>query len=372
MTSTSVSSDGSPFSSASSPSRSPNYRIERGDATDLPVDENTVDCVVTSPPYWQKRDYGVDGQIGQEQTADEYIGHLTAVLDELSRVLHRRGTAFINIGDTFRDRSLVGIPRRFAAAARQSGWTVRNEITWVKNGGLPNPVDNRFTQRTESIFFLTQDTEYYHDRFGYRSEYGKTGDVWEVDVEPDPGTHLAPFPSALVRRALVFGCPPLVCTRCNSAFERNVTPTFDLDEERPQARRAMELYRESDLERKHLEAVRSLGLGTVGKMSEVQTGTGRNTDSVQELAEKARDILGSYSREFIQPPLESDGWQPTCDESCGRSEDSLDTNTRTGVVLDPFVGTGTTVEEAGRLALSGIGTDIAPPSVFQLPLQAQF
>lgn len=378
-----------PFTCAPTPENSPMYTIRKSDAFDLPIPNNYVDLVVTSPPYWQKRDYGYAGQIGQEDTPEDYINQLIGVLDECSRVLRPEGSAFVNIGDTYRNRSLDGIPYRFAAAAQEAGWTVRNEITWVKTGGVPDPANNRFTRRTESIFFLVHDADdYYYDQYGYREQFSKTGDIWEIDMEPDESSHLAPFPSALVERALVCGCPPLVCTHCGQPYKRAVESSFDLDTDRSQAQRAMEKYQESSLERRHLEAVRATGLGVVGKTSEVQTGTGHNSDTVEELAAEAREVLGSYTREFLQPTRESIGWQPTCEASCDRYSDnetvaetptSIITeegttvpNTRPGVVLDPFVGTGTTVEEASRCGLSAVGTDLAPPSDFQLPLNAQF
>lgn len=369
--------------------KSPSYMVRSGDAFDLPLSDCSVDTVVTSPPYWQKRDYGMDGQIGQEDSPEEYINSLMTFLAECDRVLHPTGSAFVNLGDTYRDRSLLGIPQRFAAAVRDSDWTVRNEITWVKNGGVPSPVDNRFTCCTESVFFLVKNPDdYYHDQFAYRERYGKTGDIWEIDMEPDGSSHLAPFPSALVERALLFGCPPLVCTRCNRPYKRIVDPSFELDTDRPQAKRAMERYQESNLDREHLEAVRATGLGMTGKTSEVQTGTGCNSTTVEELAAEAREVLGSYTREFVQPSRETVGWEPTCEASCSCysktesvEQKSINTitekateipNTRPGVVLDPFVGTGTTVEAASRCGLSAIGTDLSPPSDFQLPLNAHF
>jgi len=91
--------------------------IVRADARQLPLDSDSVDLVITSPPYWRKRDYGLDGQIGQESTPKEYVSALVTALREWRRVLRPTGSVFLNIGDTYRYRRLSGIPALVEAAA---------------------------------------------------------------------------------------------------------------------------------------------------------------------------------------------------------------------------------------------------------------
>ncbi|MBA3740324.1 MAG: methyltransferase domain-containing protein [Chloroflexi bacterium] len=117
--------------SASSPldlhlSQPPTLKALRGDARQLPLEDDCVDLIATSPPYWQKRDYEHPDQIGQEATAAQYTHAINECLREWRRVLRPTGSVFLNVGDTFHKRSLAGIPGRVEAAAGDDGWIIRN------------------------------------------------------------------------------------------------------------------------------------------------------------------------------------------------------------------------------------------------------
>lgn len=99
-----------------------------GDARHVPLQPGDADMVVTSPPYWLKRDYGVEGQIGQEATAEGFVGTLVDCMENWKSVLPRWGSVFINIGDTYHNGSLANTPGRLEFAAHNAGWTVRNRI----------------------------------------------------------------------------------------------------------------------------------------------------------------------------------------------------------------------------------------------------
>ena len=332
----------------------PTHELYESDARDLPLDDDTVDFIVTSPPYWQKRDYELENQIGQETTPEQYIETIIHLLNEWERVLRPHGSVFFNIGDTYEDRSLVGIPSMVHRSARRYGWLVRNEILWTKNGGIPEPANNRLANRHESIFHLSRTNDYYYDLYKYSHQYGNgsnPGDVWQIDLEPNTGDHLAPFPTELVRRSVTLACPPAVCTDCHQPIERQLEKTDQLDPTRPQARRAMEIYENSDLTKDHIQAIQSVGISDAGKARQIQDGSGRNTDGVQKLADRAKDVLGGYFREFTYAKKKTSGWK-TC---------HCDAPTEPGVVLDPFCGTGTTLEAAADLGFSTIGVDLDPP-----------
>lgn len=329
------------------PDEDPSYRVLKAEATNLALAENSVDLVVTSPPYWQKRDYGVDGQIGQEPTVEDYASTIGDVLDELDRVLCPHGSVFLNVGDTYEENSLQGVPARVAAEARSRGWIVRNRFTWLKTGGMPNPVENRVAPRTEPVFHLSRDTDYYYDKFGYSEIYGNgsdPGDVWEIDYDRNLNGHVAPFPLELPLRAIRVACPRAVGPA--GPVERELSRSLEPDTSRQQGQRAKELFEESDLTEDHIRAVQARGLGDSGKDSQIQNGTGRNTDEIERLAEEADDVFGSYSREFLNARYETVGWT----ETEGR--------TRPGVVLDPFAGTGTTVHAARQVGVSAIASDL--------------
>lgn len=345
------------------PSQPSTHHIEKADARDIDIDDDTVDFVITSPPYWQKRDYGVEDQIGQEETPEEFIDAIINCLNEWGRVLKPTGSIFLNIGDTYDNNSLVGIPGMLQRAAQENGWLVRNTILWAKNGGMPEPAKNRLANRYEHIFHLTQNNDYYYDLFGYSNKYGNgsnPGDVWKVGFDRNTGGHLAPFPRELVERALTLGCPPAVCTECGEPQTRELRRTTQLDPSRKQAERAMEIYEDSDLTEEHIRAVQAVGISDAGKAREIQDGTGRNADDVQELADEAKDVLGGYFREYTFPKKETAGWSG-CDH---------DAETKPGVVMDPFMGSGTTLEVASGMGLSSVGVDLDPPKDFQQPISA--
>lgn len=343
--------------------RPPVHDSHEADARDIPIGNDAVDFIVTSPPYWQKRDYGLEDQIGQEDTPEEFVDVLVETLAEWRRVLRPHGSLFLNIGDTYENRTRVGIPWMVARAAREDGWLVRNEIRWTKDGGMPEPASNRLANRHEPIFHLTQDNDYYYDLWGYANAYGNgsnPGDVWNIGFERNTGDHLAPFPSKLVKRAATLGCPPAVCTECGAPRRRELRRTDRLDPSRPQARRAMEIYDGSDLTEEHVRAIQSVGISDAGKAREIQDGTGRNAADVQELADEAKDVLGGYFREFTYAKKETAGWT-----TCG-----CEAPTEPGVVLDPFCGTGTALEAAASLGFSTVGVDLDPPETLQKSLTA--
>jgi DNA modification methylase len=155
-----------------------------------------LDCVITSPPYWQLRDYGYEGQWGLEPTFQEYLEHLWEMMDEIYRVLKPSGTVWINLGDTFGggnsgqggdcgkhtednpnikgtrfdkgvkkplNKCLLLIPHRFAIGCIDRGWIVRNDIIWAKRNGMPESVTDRFSKKHEYFFFMVKSQNYYFD-----------------------------------------------------------------------------------------------------------------------------------------------------------------------------------------------------------------
>lgn len=325
-----------------------------GDARTIPIADASVDLVTTSPPYWRKRDYCVGGQIGQESTPNGYVAALVDCLSEWRRVLRPTGSVFLNIGDTFHNRRLVGIPARVETAAADDGWIVRNRIIWAKEGGMPDPVQNRLVSRHEYIIHLVTRHDYYYDLFGYSRAIGNganPGDVWWINPRRHMGDHLAPFPTEIVERAILLACPERICGRCNAPRRRIVERTTDLDSSRPQARRALELAKEAGLTQDHLTAIQATGVSDAGKALRVQNGTGRNAEHVKQLAAYAKEVLGGYFREFTFAKRVTVGWTKcTCKQ-----------RTEPGVVLDPFMGTGTTLDTARKMGRSAIGVDLVVP-----------
>lgn len=240
----------------------PYYADERvtlyhGDALSLAqaLPEASVNCIVTSPPYWGLRDYGHEHQIGLEETPDEYVAKLVRLFGELKRVLRDDGTVWLNLGDSYGgDKNLVGIPWRVAFALQADGWYLRSDIVWYKPNPMPESIKDRPTRSHEYIFLLAKRERYYYDadaikepisaameaaikrgarhdkaykhdsqtRMGKRSgnrafadpeslrriKAGRNKrDVWTVPTVPSDHCHFAVFPPDLIRPCILAGCP---------------------------------------------------------------------------------------------------------------------------------------------------------------------
>jgi DNA modification methylase len=134
------------------------HRIVCGDAVEV-LRRQPPACValtITSPPYYLHRDYGVEGQIGQEPTLQDYLDRIGAVFEEVLRVTDDRGTCFVVIGDTYRDRRLLLVPHRLALLASDLGWIVRNDLIWNKTSPPPESPRNRWRSGHEHVLFLSK------------------------------------------------------------------------------------------------------------------------------------------------------------------------------------------------------------------------
>lgn len=233
--------------------------------------DNSVDCCITSPPYYGLRDYGKADQIGLELTPEEYINHLVGVFTEVHRVLKPTGTLWLNIGDSYagsgkgawknkeaqkeiyipnptdalakmpktwdgiKAKDLIGIPWMLAFALRRNGWYLRQEIIWHKPNAMPESVKDRCGKSHETIFLLSKSPNYYFDYkaiqqegevrerkeviggrnpyyAGSNREFEYTGvvnkrSVWTVPVKPFIGAHFATFPDTLIVDCVKAGCP---------------------------------------------------------------------------------------------------------------------------------------------------------------------
>lgn len=135
------------------------------------IPDNSINMVITSPPYWNLRDYKAEGQLGLENNPDEYIENLCIIFDEVYRVLKSKGSCWINIDDRYIDkninnakaRSLYGIPDRLKIKLIDRGWICRNEIIWYKPNAMPSSAKNRFNQDYEKIYFFVKHHNYYFE-----------------------------------------------------------------------------------------------------------------------------------------------------------------------------------------------------------------
>lgn len=206
------------------------------------LDDESIDCVITSPPYWALRDYEKnEEQFGLEETADEYVEKLILLFDEIHRILKPTGTCWVNIGDTYSGsgkglwnsgdyrkesfkfdkkpavkddvmkKSLTMIPERFALSMiRSKKWALRNQIIWHKPNVKPENVDDRYTNDFEKLFFFVKDRQY---NFKKQTETGANGKernkraVWSIHTGQYQGAHTAVFPPELLHGPIDAGCP---------------------------------------------------------------------------------------------------------------------------------------------------------------------
>lgn len=334
--------------------------------------DSSVDCCISSPPYWALRDYGCDGQIGQEETPEKYIETLLNVFREVYRVLKPTGTCFVNLGDTYngtkqgntetnknpklvtdsfkkekvktiQDKSLLMIPERFAIGMIDAGWILRNQIIWHKPNQMPSSATDRFTVDFEKIFFFVkQSTGYYFeqqlepytkplDKWGgddleangkntWDDGTGQTTDrnrnmrpnpegknmrtVWSINTEPFPEAHFATYPELLVCRMIKAGCPKEVCKKCGTPKQK--------------------IYERENVAR------------TLNK--------GRNGFGVDEM--KAEKNKGSSHAGYVART------------EIGETDCGCNAGFKNGLILDPFMGAGTTALVARKLNRNYVGFEL--------------
>lgn len=259
----------------------PTGRVLVGDALKrlrrLP--DQSVDTIVTSPPYYLLRDYGLPEQLGLEDSVHAWVTQLGRVMAEVGRVLKPGGSVWLNLGDTYarqprhgaEPKSLLLGPERLVIALLKNGWRLRNRVVWAKPNPMPTSVKDRLATTWEPVYLLVRDRHYYFDLDAIRvpapqsmppsrpsgegkySAIGKPrpawagpvagnnaglermkargenshplgknpGDVWTIPTGSYRGAHFATFPEALVHRPLLATCPERTCRGCGAPWRRS-------------------------------------------------------------------------------------------------------------------------------------------------------
>jgi len=255
----------------------PRNRVLVGDAAtrlrQLPT--GIIDAVVTSPPYFLLRDYGVAGQLGAEPHIDDYVTDFVAVADEIARVLKPTGSFWLNLGDSYSRgpqygapaKGMLLAPERILLALHARGWIVRNKIVWSKPNAMPTSVRDRLACSWEPLYLLVRSEHYRFDldairephrssrtpaRRAHQEKYanrpdwagplagandgliraraegrvghplGKNpGDVWTIATAGYRGAHFATFPPRLVERPFLAAVPERICTTCSRPWKRD-------------------------------------------------------------------------------------------------------------------------------------------------------
>jgi len=252
----------------------PHNRILIGDVRErlLELPDASVDCVLTSPPYFGLRDYGHPSQLGLESNVQAWVEDLRIVNRELIRILKPTGSLWLNVADSYSAHSREGAspkslllgPQRLVLALAEDGWTVRNQIIWHKPNAMPSSIRDRLACTYEVAYLLVRNKRYFFDLdcirvpsrsirnrprgehySGYPPDYavprggqinrnnglgkkcahplGKNpGDVWSVGTVGFRGAHFATFPLQLIERPLLATCPENVCAECGRPWQRTV------------------------------------------------------------------------------------------------------------------------------------------------------
>ncbi|MDD4613824.1 MAG: site-specific DNA-methyltransferase [Caldisericia bacterium] len=363
------------------------HEIINGDVLDglRSLPDCSVQCAVTSPPYWGLRDYGVPGQIGLEPTPDEYVEKMVGVFREVRRVLRDDGTAWLNLGDSYasaracgrrnvvgsgsledgkrdagpnrpvnglREKNLVGIPWRVAFALQADGWYLRSDIIWSKPNPMPESVRDRPTKSHEYVFLLTKRPRYFYDADAVREtmikgdcnsgakNYRASNGVEFRDASTQSRTDnpagrnrrtvwvIAPQPTPEAHFATFPEALVIPCIKAGTS-ERGCCPECGAP-----WRRVVERT-----------------FDTAGRDEIISR---RNVKHDASRKDKENHNLSGIELARLTNRVET-GWQPTC--TCDVAE------TVPCVVLDPFGGSGTVAKVARDLGRSSVMIELNPEYV---------
>lgn len=341
-------------------------KIIQGDCIEVlkAMPDESVQCCVTSPPYWGLRDYGVAGQIGLEPTIEEYIARMVAVFAEVRRVLRRDGTVWMNLGDAYchgtgvdrkpttiagpgvpaswsnrsqgnriqpvsglKPKDLCGIPWRVAFALQSDGWWLRQDIIWSKPNPMPESVTDRCTKSHEYIFLLSKSARYYYD-------------AEAIKESSSPDSHARYARGRSDNHKWANGGPgnqTIATNRPGSKFAPGVNPKALMGSPGPRSR----MFVDRDVQhQKHATKSRQNESFSSAVKDLVDN---RNRRSVWTIATQAcsEAHFATFPEDLVKPCILA-GCQVG------------------GVVLDPFFGSGTVGRVATELGRDFIGIELNP------------
>jgi DNA modification methylase len=314
-----------PFLANQSPLVIGQSKIYFGDSLSIlkTLDSQSANLCVTSPPYFGLRDYKVEGQIGAEASFQDYIKKIVEVFHEVKRVLKDSGSCYLNLGDSYKNKNLNMIPERIALMMQeQDGWILRNKIVWYKRNHMPSSVEDRYTNSYEIIFFFSKSRSYYFDLNAVRIPRAFPQDVARR-IRKDKQDGIIPFAKdnkqgQAWRRDLKQDNVPGKNANTYRGFNERWRTKQDLAHNRAGS---------------YEDPLHARALNPNGK----------NPGDVWEICTRPYPgaHFATYPEELVEICVKS---------SCPQS----------GIVLDPFCGSGTTLAVAESLNRRGLGIELNP------------
>ena len=321
------------------------YCFAVGDSAKLlsSIPDNAIDCIITSPPYWQQRvyeDYGgaMNGIIGSEKKPEQYVENLMCIIREVKRVLKPEGSFWLNLGDKFMNKCLMGMPWRVAIAMENEGWILRSDIIWDQMKGTQSCKD-RFRDIYEHLFQFVKSGKYFFD-----------ADL--IRISPKENAHESN--GTIVSATGVTGKKYFAQIQNSKALS---------NQEKEKARSALN----ETLDEMRQGSIVDFRMAIRGEQRSYHSENTKISGRAKELQDKGYYIMKMKKKGFVPSDIwrivPEDKWRK--DTHCAVFPEELlrtpilATCPPNGIVLDPFSGTGSTVDAAVKLGRKGIGIDIS-------------
>jgi len=321
------------------------YELIAGDSNIVlkQIPDNSIDCVITSPPYWQQRIYEdyygtIEGILGSEKKPEDYVNNLLQITREIKRILKPTGTFWLNLGDKFYNKCLMGMPWRVALAMEKDGWILRSDIIWDQMKGTQSCKD-RFRDIYEHVFQFVKSNKYYFDADAVR---------------------ITPQAEAHETDGVIISATGVSGKKYFSQIENSCVLT-------PSEKKTAYGALNETLEEMRKGDVVDFRMVIRGEQRSFHSENVRISGRAKELQDKGYYIMKMRKKGFLPSDIwrivPEDKWRK--DAHCAVFPEELlripllSTCALGGIVLDPFSGTGSTVDAAVKLGRRGIGIDLS-------------